>query len=194
MVRGGGAIGRATNHNAKQIKEFAANSKRKQSVHGELISNIKKKEVKKTQKVEKEKHDSEGRMTMVLDSLVHRVNGKEVEKQREREIKEDKRELARRDTLDKIKEYGMRKEVLENADTSYLTNTAHDAKAEAAKGQVLEKITNPIKSKPVIRRKIRQGTGSPPPAPGLKSKKTTATKSPRDRAASEAKTSPRIWR
>ena len=60
------------------------------------------------------------------DTMVHKVKGKEVERLRDEERKEAQFDRARRDTLDKISDYGKRKEVLENADTTYLTKTKHD--------------------------------------------------------------------
>lgn len=57
---------------------------------------------------------------------MHKVKGKQVEKLRDEERKEEEFDRARRDTLEKISDYGKRKEVLENADTSYLTKTKHD--------------------------------------------------------------------
>ena len=58
--------------------------------------------------------------------MVHKVAGKEVEKQVEEEVQNEKLKLARQDTIEKINDYGKRKEVLENADTSYLTDTNYD--------------------------------------------------------------------
>ena len=60
------------------------------------------------------------------DTIVHKVKGKQVEKLRDEERKEEEFDRARQDTLEKISDYGKRKEVLENADTSYLTKTKHD--------------------------------------------------------------------
>lgn len=58
--------------------------------------------------------------------MVHKVKGKEVEKLREEERKQEEFEKAKHETLMKIDDYGKRKEILDNADTTYLTNTEHD--------------------------------------------------------------------
>ena len=58
--------------------------------------------------------------------MIHKVTGKQVEKQLDEEVKSVKHGLARQDTLEKINDYGKRKDVLENADISYLTEAVHD--------------------------------------------------------------------
>ena len=60
--------------------------------------------------------------------MVHKVKGKEVEKLREDEKKQEDFDRARDETMEKINDYGKRKEVLDNADTTYLTNTQHDVR------------------------------------------------------------------
>jgi hypothetical protein len=69
-------------------------------------------------------------VTYFQDTMVHRVKGKEVEKLREEEKKQKEFDRARQDTLMKIDDYGKRKEVLDNADTTYLTNTKHDVRTK----------------------------------------------------------------
>ena len=51
---------------------------------------------------------------------MHKVSGKHVEIEKQKDQKETTHENARRDTLDKIEDYGKRKEVLGNMDTSYI--------------------------------------------------------------------------
>ncbi len=43
-------------------------------------------------------------------------------------MKTENLKRAREDTLEKIADYGRRKEVLDNADTTYLTQTKHDVR------------------------------------------------------------------
>ena len=63
--------------------------------------------------------------------MVHKVKGKEVEKLRDEERKNDEFDRARVDTIDKINDYGKRKDVLDNADTTYLTETKHDVRGDS---------------------------------------------------------------
>ena len=60
------------------------------------------------------------------DSVVRKVQGKDVVKQKKDEIRKERQKIARQDTFEKIKDYGKRKEVLENADTSYVHTTIPD--------------------------------------------------------------------
>lgn len=59
-----------------------------------------------------------------------KAEGRMVEREQTRALKESQWEDARRDTLEKIVDYGRRREVLENVDTSYLTNVKHDVSGQ----------------------------------------------------------------
>lgn len=144
VVQGAGQIGRTLKKGSKtfqkQISQVAESNRRMSVVQGELLSNIANKADKKEDKKHDSKRHHKDSMDFVLDSVVRKVQGKDVVKQKKDEIRKERQKIARQDTFEKIKDYGKRKEVLENADTSYVHTTIPDERTVKAKKSALKDI------------------------------------------------------
>ncbi|XP_063674895.1 uncharacterized protein LOC134811769 isoform X2 [Bolinopsis microptera] len=167
LLKGAGKIGRSCKKGSDAFKSnmenIAENNRKKSIVHSELMVSMARNTGEKERKVAAEERKCKDRMSVVLDTMVHKVKGKEVEKLRDEERKNDEFDRARVDTIDKINDYGKRKEVLDNADTTYLTDTKHDAKTAQAKRTSIDVIAN------TDRKKVLHKTTGPARIPANKS-------------------------
>lgn len=144
VVQGAGQIGRTLKKGSKAfqktITQVAESNRRMSMVQGELLSNIANKAEKKQDKKHDHTRHHRDSMDYVLDSVVRKVQGKDVVKQKKDEIRHERHQIARQDTIEKIKDYGKRKEVLENADITYVHNTIPDERTVKAKKSALKDI------------------------------------------------------
>lgn len=177
VVPGAGQIGRTLKRGntafQSNLHKVAEGARRKSSVQAELITNMMRKAGTTEQAESSVEKKNKDKMNVVLDSVVHKVAGKEVEKQVEEEVQNEKLKLARQDTIEKINDYGKRKEVLENADTSYLTDTNYDEASKKGKEELLAKVVKfdkkeetPVRKPPnpiIVKLAKRRPTGPPKP-------------------------------
>lgn len=144
ILHGVGHIGRTTKKNDKQFAEnihhVRKNSEAKYTMQNELLYKAQKSSVENTQKVDERGLGHERKMTLVLDSLVHKASGKEVQKQIAEAGREEALQQARRSTLDNIKDFGRRLSVAQDAkDTSY-TKIKHDATSEKVHAAIVSNL------------------------------------------------------
>jgi len=144
VMHGVGHIARTIKKNDKHftdnIHKVDGTSEAKGTMQNELLYKAQKNSVQQDQAVEEKHHGHEDKMTMVLDSLVHKANGKEVEKQIAQAGKEEAIKEAMKSTLEDVKDFGKRLSVAHDAkDISYI-NMKHDAKAEKGHAAIVSSL------------------------------------------------------
>lgn len=161
IVKGAGKIGRTLKKTNKsfqsKISDTVQYAKKKSVVQNELLKSLVTKERNAQAGSDSNIAQNFGKLNLAIETAARKAEGKMVEKEQAKALKEAQWDDARRDTLGKIVYYGQRKEVLENIDTTYLTNVKHDARAETAKASVVRMIGGGTSDSKLRRSSFSQG-------------------------------------